>query len=68
MVCSEALDSTQGDLSILQNGNGPMKSNVPAGAVMPENLIPPDTQAAIITQDDLNKAAEARGKLIEMFG
>ncbi|PIV62570.1 hypothetical protein COS12_01870, partial [Candidatus Roizmanbacteria bacterium CG01_land_8_20_14_3_00_33_9] len=43
----------------------PMKSMVPEGAIIPEDTIPPETQVA---QVDLDKAAEARGKLIEQLG
>jgi len=42
-----------------------MESLVPAEAVIPEMPILPETQ---ITQEDLAKAAEARGKLIEELG
>jgi len=43
----------------------PMESMVPEGAIIPKDTIPPETQVA---QVDLDKAAEARGKLIEQLG
>ena len=43
----------------------PMKSMVPEGAIIPKNTAPPETH---VGQVDLDKAAEARSKLIEMFG
>jgi len=43
----------------------PMESMVPAGAIIPEDTAPPETQVA---QVDLDKVVEARGKLIEMLG
>ena len=46
-------------------GQEPMKSMVPEGAIIPVDTIPPETH---VDQPDLDKAAEAKGKLIEMFG
>ncbi len=43
----------------------PMESMVPKGAIIPKDTAPPETH---VVQIDLDKAAEARGKLIEMFG
>ncbi len=43
----------------------PMKSLVAEGAIILEKTIPAETQ---INQDELDRAAVERGKLIEMFG
>ncbi|MBU2052074.1 hypothetical protein KKH13_02605 [Patescibacteria group bacterium] len=43
----------------------PMSSLIPKGAAIPDHPIPAETQ---VSQDELDKAAVERGKLIEAFG
>ena len=47
---------------------GPLKSNVPEGAIILTDTIPPETQISQVSQADLDAAAETRGQLIEEFG
>ena len=50
---------------VFPEGQGPMKSMLPEGVIIPENTCPPETQ---LDQLELDVAAEARGKLIEELG
>lgn len=47
---------------------GPLKSNVPEGAIIPTDTIPPETQISQVSQADLDAAAKAREQLIEQLG